>query len=386
MESKTIKLKLYFAIAAISFVQGLQISISPVLGAISARYSDVDISLVQMLITIPAFLSMFSSLLCGMLVLKLSKKKLLLIACGVAGMAGLLPLAADSFALLFAARALYGVALGWCASLNAAVVSEFFEGDERVTAMGIQAASVGAGMMLLSSLSGMLGRFGFRMSFFTNLVAFVCFAVILVCLPDTGVEVETETEKVGINSKVLGICAFTFVQMMFLITFSTNISMHIAGSLAGDTAVSGMLTGIFSGTQLVIGFVLGQITRITKKYVMPVAMGCFAVGALLLVLFPDNLIMLAVAAVFCGLSQGIYVPSGFVAVAEAVPPVAVTMASACFNASSCIGQTISPFVTNTLSRLLFGQSTTRGVYTIATVGMAIAAAIHAFVKSQQSGN
>lgn len=276
----------------------------------------------------------------------------------------------------------FHIALGWCTSLNAAVVSEFFEGEERVAAMGVQAASVGAGMTLLSALSGILGKNGFRGSYFTNLVAFLCFAVIALFLPDTGLEMETENEKVDINGKVLGICALTFFELMFLIAFSTNIAMHISGALAGDTGASGLLASIFSGTQIVVGFVLGSIIRITKKYVMPTAIACFAVGAFQLVLFPENLPMLAIAAVFCGLSQGIYMPSGFVAVAEAVPPVAVTMASACFNAASSIGQTVSPFVLNTAALLLFGQSTIGGVYLVAAVGMSIAASAYAFVKSR----
>lgn len=100
----------------------------------------------------------------------------------------------------------FHIALGWCTSLNAAVVSEFFEGEERVAAMGVQAASVGAGMTLLSALSGILGKYGFRGSYFTNLVAFLCFAVIALFLPDTGLEKETENEKVGINGKVLAPC------------------------------------------------------------------------------------------------------------------------------------------------------------------------------------
>lgn len=56
----------------------------------------------------------------------------------------------------------FHIALGWCTSLNTAVVSDFFEGEERVAAMGVQAASVGAGMTLLSALSGILGKNGFR--------------------------------------------------------------------------------------------------------------------------------------------------------------------------------------------------------------------------------
>ena len=61
-------------------------------------------------------------------------------------------------------------------------------------------------MTLLSALSGILGKNGFRGSYFTNLVAFLCFAVIALFLPDTGLEKETENEKVGINGKVLAPC------------------------------------------------------------------------------------------------------------------------------------------------------------------------------------
>lgn len=111
---------------------------------------------------------------------------------------------------------------------------------------------------------------------------------------------------------------------------------------------------------------------------------CFAFGAFLLVVFSDSFVMLMIAALFCGFSQGLYIPSGFVDVSNAVPPVAVALASACFNAASCIGQTISPYLTNTLSKAFFGAATTEGVYVIAACGMALAALAHMYVKKRQS--
>lgn len=374
------KYKIYLAIAAISFVQGLQISIAPVLGPISAHYSNVNVSLVQMLITIPAFVSMFFSILCGWMIVKVSKKVMLLFSCALTAVVGLLPVFIDNFAFLFAMRAIYGIALGWCTSLNTAVVAEFFEGEERVEAMGIQAASVGAGMMILSALSGWLGKNDFAMSYYTNIVAIISFLVILIFLPDTGKAVESETDKITLNKKVIPIYAFIFIEMMMVITFSTNISMHLSGALAGNTKASGILTSIFSGSQIVVGVLLGRITKLTKKYVLPVAMFSFALGAFLLVLFPENLIMLMIASMFCGFSQGIYMPSGFVDVSNAVPPIAVTLASAGFNASSCIGQTISPYMMNALSTMFFGSASTTGVYMIAAVIMLAAAIAHAIVK------
>ena len=63
------KTRLYPAIAAISFIQGLQFCVSPVLGDIQAHYPNVNVSLIQMLITAPGLFSLVVALVSGWLVL-----------------------------------------------------------------------------------------------------------------------------------------------------------------------------------------------------------------------------------------------------------------------------------------------------------------------------
>lgn len=132
--NKTVKFKIIVAIVCISFIQGLQYSVSPILGQISGHYPDVDVSLVQMLITAPALLSILVSILSGFLVVKISVKKLLLIGAVISGVTGFL---ADNFWLLFVSRTVYGIGLGIATTMNVAVVAEFFEGNERAQVMGI---------------------------------------------------------------------------------------------------------------------------------------------------------------------------------------------------------------------------------------------------------
>ena len=148
--SKTQKFKIIIAIVMISFLQGLQHSVTPVLGAIADTYPAVPTSFVQMLVSGPGLLAMVVALISGVLVTKISKKKLLLFAAAIGILTGFLPLLFDSFWLLFVCRMIYGMTLGLAMCLNTAVVAEFFEGDERVQVMGIQGASVGAGMMLVN--------------------------------------------------------------------------------------------------------------------------------------------------------------------------------------------------------------------------------------------
>jgi len=376
---KTQKTKIILAIVAISFIQGLQYCVSPVLGQIQSHYPDVSVSLVQMLITAPALLSMIVAVISGGLVVKISKKKLLLFAALVAGITGFLPYLADSFWLLFLSRTLYGIALGLACTLNTAVVAEFFEGDERVSVMGIQAASIGVGMVIITTAGGKLGSLGFTYSYLTNIIGFLSLIVLFVMLPETGVSKVTNTEKIRLNKRVFQVAFLGFLEFLFLITFTTNIAMHLSGRLAGDSAVSGILTGVFSGSQIVMGLVLGYVTKVTRKATLPAAMMSFVIGAVLLILFPSNLPVLLAASVFCGFSQGMFIPQAMVDVANAVKPVATAMASACFTCAMCFGQLVSPSVLNTISKFIYGTVSTTNVYTIAAVGMAVSAVIGFYI-------
>jgi len=381
--SSTEKLKIYLSIAAISFIQGLQFCVSPVLGDISAHYPAIDISMVQMLITAPALLSMAVALVSGWLVVKISKKRLLLFAAAWAGILGFLPFLADSFWLLFLCRTLYGISQGLATALNVAVVADFFEGEARVKAMGVQAASVGAGMVAVTTIGGLLGAHGFKSAYFINIIGFIAMVVLALCLPELGKVQLKGKEKITLTPEVFKISAFGFLEFFFLITFTTNIAMHLSGALAGSSSAAGTLTGIFSGAQIVIGLVLGTVAGIFKRFTMPTAMVSFAIGTVLLILFPGNFVMLAIGAVFCGLSQGTFIPTAVTGCSNAVKPASVAMASAVFTCAMCCGQLVSPLLLNNIAKALFSEVTTTNVYIISAIGMA-ASAILAFIWKSRS--
>lgn len=371
MSKEVKKYRIIIAIVCISFLQGLQFCVSPVLGQIADYYDTVSINYVQMLVTIPSFISMVIALASGKLVLVISKKKLLLISSLIAFASGFAPLFVNSFAVLFISRAIYGIAMGVATTLNTAVVAEFFEGDERVSVMGIQGASVGAGMVLVTTVAGWIGKNDFRNAYYLNIIGILAFVLLFVFLPETGVVKSEGKEDVHMNKDVFILSFFCMMEFFFLITFNTNIAMHLSGNLAGDTSASGLLTGVFSGVQIVAGLVLGYITKITKKMTMSCAMLSLAVGTLLIAIAPSNMILLIIGAFFCGISQGVFIPTGMVAVSNAVAPAAAAMAAAWFTCGNCIGQTLSPIVLNKLSEALFGQVTTGHIFLISAIGITL---------------
>ena len=150
--------------------------------------------------------------------------------------------------------------------------------------------------------------------------------------------------------------------------------MHLAGALAGSSSASGTLTGIFSGIQIAAGILLGVITARLKKFTAGAAMLSFALGAVLLALFPGNFPMLALSSVLCGMSQGVFIPTAATYLSNHVAPVATALASATLTVAMNIGQLLSPVVLNAVCMKIFGQTTTTGVYTISACGMAVCAA------------
>jgi MFS family permease len=195
-------------------------------------------------------------------------------------------------------------------------------------------------------------------------------AILALFLPETGKVKLEGKEKITLTRHVFETSGFGFLEFLFLITFTTNIAMHLSGALAGSSSAAGTLTGIFSGTQILIGLVLGVGAGIFRKFTLPAAMFSFSIGALLLILFPGNFIMLSVGAIFCGLSQGVFIPTAMVEVSNAVKPAAVAMASATFTCAMCLGQLVSPLLLNNISKLIFSEVTTSNVYIIAMIGMA----------------
>lgn len=377
------KTKIIISIFCISFIQGLQYCVAPVLDRIYEHFAGINISQVQMLVTAPSFVGIFVAIVTGWLVTKISKKRLLLFAGFIAGVTGFIPFLDDSFSLLFVSRTLYGVSLGLATALNVAVVSEFFQGNERISVMGIQSASIGTGMFVVATLSGRLGALGFQYVYYVNIIGFISMLIIAILLPETGKVNVAITEKITLNKKVFMISFWGFLEFLFLITFTTNIAMHISGELAGNSGVSGVLTGMFSCSQIFIGLVLYYIVQLFKKYTLPVAMLCFSLGSAIIILFPAHYVPLMIGATVCGFSQGIFIPRAMVDISNAVNPVTTAMAAACFTSFMSFGQVVSPLIMNTLSLVIFGSVTTTHVFLFAACGMMLSALMVIMLKARQ---
>lgn len=369
------KLRMVMVMISMTFIQDLQHLMTPILSQVQSQFPGVSVSWIQLLVTGASFFAVFISLISGGLVFWFSKKQLLLFSGLITGVTGILPLVTTSYEMLLMSRILFGVGMGISSALNVAIVADYFEGDERIWAMGIQSASVGIGMIIITFLSGIIGRNHFRNSFFLHIIGFLAILVVAVCLPETEKKQKKESGKIRLPREVFVLGLFGFFMFLFLASFSTNIAMHIEGTYSGDSAITGVITGIFAAAQVVLGFFLGRVVKVTKQYTLMAAMGFFVIGVVLLELFPGQLPGLFIGAAFCGATQGLFIPTAMVNVSNITQGESTVVASAIFNCFVCLGQAISPGVLNFSSGFLFGTVSTSRVFLIAAAGMTVVAVL-----------
>lgn len=369
--SKNVKIRVIITIIVLSIAQGLNSNLVVVVDQIHTAFPQVHISLVQTLVTLPMLLTVFVSPFIGWMSTRLSEKKLILLGCFIMGLSTLVPFLTESFAVLLVFRIIFGFGWGILLVLNTVVVAKFFHGNSRVAVMGIQGAAVGIGVSLVTMLSGKLAVNGYQNIYILNVFAFLAILIIALNLPDMGKTERTEKVANICNKELVTVCLIGFFTCIFIVTFYTNVSVHISKYLTTSTVIIGNITALFAIFQMIGGLSLGLIKKIVGKYMVSTIVIGFLIGAFLLVLFPDKMAVVIIGAIGCGYTQGAFVPAIMTEATNAVEPAGISIASSYIVMSNCAGQFLSAIIMNGFSTLVFGEVDSANVLLLAFVGGAI---------------
>ncbi|MEV6276733.1 MFS transporter [Nocardia sp. NPDC051832] len=158
--------------------------IAPSLPAMRAVFSDVagaDV-LVRLVLTITSLAIGLTAPLAGLAADRIGRKPLLvgsLVLFAVAGVAGYF---AETIGVLLATRALLGVAVGGIMTAVGAIVTDWFDGPERASFLGLQQAFASLGGVVFLPLAGLLAAIHWKSPFWIYAAAAVVlpFAVLAV--------------------------------------------------------------------------------------------------------------------------------------------------------------------------------------------------------------
>ncbi len=356
------------------------LAISPVMAEIAEEFSDVDISTVQMILTLPSLVCLTTSLLAGVLARRIYKRTIILLSAGCYMAGGLCPLLVNSSIVpLLICSAVMGLGIGGMVTSSAALICDCYEGRERSQMMGFQSAVIGLGGTAFTLLGGWLSRFGWRAAYGAFFLLIPCFFIVLLYLPKGALD--TPEESAGerrIPGYVWGMALIGFLFFVLQHTFNTNISFYMAETGLGTARTASLATSLYTFAGLLAGCLLPLLMKRLKQYTVPLSFLLGAAG-LLLAWLGGSLAVILLGAVFIGFGFAMFTPASSCLVAEHVDGAGYSACLALTSACNNLGGALSPVIVNPLSGW-FGPSVRMKFLTAAAALLIVTAAAGVWLR------
>ncbi|PKM53124.1 MAG: hypothetical protein CVV00_13855 [Firmicutes bacterium HGW-Firmicutes-5] len=355
-ETKRIKL----AILSIASLLMISMTASAILADIELHFPELEESVIQMVLTLPALLGLIFAFAAGPLSMRISKKSLVIFSLVNGLIGGLIALILGPLAIgfLLLSSVLIGVAQGINATMTLALITDYFTGEESGAMMGLQSAFLNGGSMVLLFTSGLLANIKWNHAYLVYLAFLPVLFIVIKNLPhDRPVRTDLTKNPDGagkLNTSVYFIAFFIFLFGSFFFVFQTNIALLVVSKGYGDATLSGMINTAVSASGMVTGFKYGKLKRRLKTLAIPIGIGAVGLG-MGLIYVSGTLASIFMAAILVGFGIGIVMPTGIFIAANAVKNGMQSTAIALVTAAVNLGMFVSPLIFNNFVHMTMGD-------------------------------
>lgn len=344
-----------FAVLTLILVQNTQAMCSPTLAAIQAAFPEADVTVVQMVNTIPAIVMIVSSAVCGPLSRKMGYKWAGLLGMAFALVGGIMPaIYHPSIVAVVVERAVFGVGYGMVFAMAIAACGDFWRGKETTTMVGLVTAFAGVGGIVYSLIAGWLTDISWTAPYWFYAIIILWAAYYAVFMPNyselpkesfapAGIGGKKKFSLAGFGSKYWAFLAVTTVCIGTMTAFINNAAICIVGLELGTGATVGLVMTGFSIGLMLGGFAYIPVYRALKRIALPCWMLLYGIMLLVTMLFP-SLPMFFACAFLCGIAFGtINAAWSDMANKKVVDPHRSADGSSFYVAMQGVGQFIAPF-------------------------------------------
>lgn len=360
-----LKIKELSTILVIALLTMSAMNISPALNSISSAYPEASDESIQLLVSLPSFTVIISSLLTGWLASRISKKKILLVCSAVFVVVGCSPILINGLIYMIMTRAVVGLCIGFMIPLALALVFEnFSDKKQQDTVIGWQFCASSLGGIVVTAVAGILALISYKAVFYVHLIGLIPFFGVLLLMPEQSKRLAGKGGSAGNKRpesyfRVLKLITpwlvFVFVYMMLLNCFATNISLLVEGSGIGDSKVSGFGASVFTIGAFLSGSIFGKLVGVTKKYTLGIGM-LFTAGGLFMMAVAQSAAHVYISSILVGIGMSIVTPVVVSSIGGKVAPGEVTLGVSLYNAASGLGMSVTPYAVNYISSIFAGDS------------------------------
>ncbi|MFF7946148.1 MFS transporter [Streptomyces griseorubiginosus] len=361
--------------------------IAPVLPQMQDHFADVrgvDV-LVPMALTVPALSLALLAPFAGVLVDRLGRKRLLVVATVVYAILGTAPLWLDSLVAIVADRALVGVTEAAIMTCSTTLLGDYYSGRQRDRYLAMQTMCAAISATVFFAVGGAAGSAGWRMPFWAYAWSLLLAPAMAAFLPRPrpgGLTVEPSPVASAATAKrpfpwrpLAGTCALTLFGAVLFYTLQVELAFLLDDMGVSNSGVIGLATAVTSAA-IVVGSATFARTGRSPRAWLPAAFGLCTLGFTVVWLAPDPVPATLGAVITC-LGGGIMLPSLLTLAMSKLDFADRGRGTGLWTGSFFLGQFLCPLVALALTSAVGTLANAMGVLAlaaaVATVALGLAA-------------
>lgn len=349
-------------------------TISPSLPAMQAYFSEVANAdfWVRLVLTVPALFIVIGSPIAGQIVDKIGRKPLLLGSAILYGFAGSSGFLLSSLFSILVGRALLGLAVAGVMVSATTLIADYYQGDDRASFMGLQAAFMGFGGVLFLSVGGFIADLSWRFPFLIYLSSWLMIPGIVLALyepsrPVVDAKGSTDVPSAKLPVKLLVlIYASVLLQQIVFYLIPVQLPFYLeqlTGAGASQTGLAIAFSVLFSALAS-MGY-----SRLKKRLsfikILAISFGLIGLGYAGIGLVSSYWLVMLVL-IPTGVGLGLMMPNLNVWTANEVPDALRGRALGGLTTFMFLGQFLSPIVSQP-ARQSLGMTATYGLVGVSLV-------------------
>ena len=330
-------------------------SISTALPPMLDYYSPTyNASQVELLVSVPSF-SVVAMLLLNPFVDKwLNDRQLIMTGLILLSSAGIFPFFVQWYPLVLLSRLVFGMGIGFINAKAISIISQRYQGKERIQMLGIRGSVELIGGASCSLLVGQLLKIHWTLAFLIYGFGFIILAMYLLFVPpmEQTEKKEAQKSKQGLDKKDLAMILGMALLAGFVICINSSISLRVPlFQIDGKTIASGQSALVLSleqGIGIVAGLSFASLIGHIKHRLLPMALFCLST-CLLGISLANNLLILILSSVGVGFFYNIVLTIIFNRLSERITRNLLNKATAYVLLGCNLGSAVSPYVLKLLA-------------------------------------
>ncbi|EWM58429.1 MFS transporter [Streptococcus thermophilus] len=330
-------------------------SISTALPPMLDYYSPTyNASQVELLVSVPSF-SVVAMLLLNPFVDKwLNDRQLIMTGLILLSSAGIFPFFVQWYPLVLLSRLVFGMGIGFINAKAISIISQRYQGKERIQMLGIRGSVELIGGASCSLLVGQLLKIHWTLAFLIYGFGFIILAMYLLFVPpmEQIEKKEIQKSKQGLNKKDFAMILGMALLSGFVICINSSISLRVPlFQVDGKTIVGGesaLVLSLEQGIGIAAGLSFASLLAHIKNRLLPMALLCLSI-CLFGIALANNLLTLILSSVDVGFFYSIILTFIFHRLSECIARNLLNKATAYVLLGCNLGSAVSPYVLKLLA-------------------------------------